>query len=368
MKRRNFIQATTTVLFRTGAGSSTTDAAAKKSISPRKKPTICFYHDGRHPLIYMYEPPIQKEEYEAAVDELVGTPIEAIMFGLGDGRTMLHDTKVGEQWGHWVKKWPGPPLYRRVRRSLLQLIKEGNDPLRIVCERAHTHGLMVYPSLFLNQRTGTAETDVRSSEFRFNNRHLEIDAGGGVDPDFPGLRGLDFKHEKVRDERFALIEEVLKNYPERRPGFQLPVALHVNQAVRVEWTVTDDLPHWEKKGRVHEVLLRARLIYATEIDRVEFRLNGKLIPDSLLRKINRLYKMSAPRYRVFGYWFIFKLDPKHWPPKGINTLEVTATHRDPDTTPQLTLRDVEMEIKYLMGKNFHRGQDPDLGRYECSVQ
>ena len=39
-------------------------------------PRIMFYHDGRHPLIYMYEPPIQKEEYEAGVDELVGTPVE----------------------------------------------------------------------------------------------------------------------------------------------------------------------------------------------------------------------------------------------------------------------------------------------------
>ena len=43
------------------------------------KPRFMFYHDGRHPLIYMYEPPIEKEEYEAGVDELVGTPVEAII-------------------------------------------------------------------------------------------------------------------------------------------------------------------------------------------------------------------------------------------------------------------------------------------------
>ena len=43
-------------------------------------PSIMFYHDGRHPLIYMYEPPMQKAEYEAAVDELVGTSVEALMF------------------------------------------------------------------------------------------------------------------------------------------------------------------------------------------------------------------------------------------------------------------------------------------------
>ena len=47
---------------------------------------------------------MQKEEYEAAVDELVGTPVDTLMFCLGDGRTVLHDTKVGELWGHNVDK------------------------------------------------------------------------------------------------------------------------------------------------------------------------------------------------------------------------------------------------------------------------
>ena len=36
------------------------------------KPTVYYYHDGRHPLIYMYEPPIAQEQYEHCVDELVG--------------------------------------------------------------------------------------------------------------------------------------------------------------------------------------------------------------------------------------------------------------------------------------------------------
>ena len=170
MKRRNFIQAAGAALFGTGVATANTTAAVEKSGTARKKPTICFYHDGRHPLIYMYEWPMHKEEYEQAVDELVGTPVEAIMFGLGDGRTLLHDTKVGEQWGHWVKKWPGSPLYRRVRRTLMQLIKEGHDPLRIVCERAQAYGLLVYPTLFINQGPGTPEADVRSPMFRFKIR------------------------------------------------------------------------------------------------------------------------------------------------------------------------------------------------------
>ncbi len=70
------------------------------------RPRIMFDHDGRHPLIYMYEPPIQREELEAAVDELVGTPVEALMLMLGDVRSLLYETRTGEVWGQDVEKWP----------------------------------------------------------------------------------------------------------------------------------------------------------------------------------------------------------------------------------------------------------------------
>ena len=107
------------------------------------------------------------------------------------------------------------------------------------------------------------------------------------------------------------------------------------------------------------------MINSTELDRFSFRLNGKALPQSGLRKINQLYRMTAPRYRVNNsYWHIYRLDRNHWPRKGSNTLEITLTQRDPDITPQIFLRDLELDIKYLMGKNFHRGQDPDLGEVQ----
>lgn len=44
---------------------------------------------------------------------------------------------------------------------------------------------------------------------------------------------------------------------------------------------------------------------------------------------------------------------------------MTLLERDPDLTEQIFLRDVELETKYLMGQNFHRGfVDPALGPYE----
>ncbi len=558
MQRRNFIKAAFAGgLAGGGVGASSTVVSGAEKAS--HKPRMMFYHDGRHPLIYMYEPPMQKEEFEAAVDELVGTPIQAIMFCLGDGRTVLHDTKVGELWGSNVKEWPHL-IFRRAHQNAKDLIEAGHDPLRIVCDRAHAKGMLIYPTLLVQQGTGERGKDVRTSEFRIRNQHLEIGAGGGVDPNFPGFKGLDFKHLEVRQERFSLIEETLKGYPvdgfelqlnytipyffhpaeleagrkimtdwigqvyravkasgaERElairipaslegcfsvgldvrewirqgivdvligqtytgpelvdqmadfrplvtaahgsacrvhatihshvdsdrlseatlamtraavcnywdqgvdglylahwfinwpyrspfyerlrelpdpevmaprdkfyyvptatgrypkpklePGLsmQLPVDLKVNEPTQIEWTISDDLPRWDKVGRVHEVLLRLRIVNVTEQDRMSFLLNDKLLPDSGLRKINQMYKMESPRYRIYGYWFIYRLDLEHWPQKGKNRLEIRLTHRDSDVTPQIFLRDVEMEMKYLMGKNFHRGQDPDLGSYEYS--
>ena len=523
------------------------------------QPRIMFYHDGRHPLIYMYEPPMQKEEYEAAVDELVGTPVEALMFCLGDGRTVLHDTKVGELWGHNVKKWPHV-IFRRAHQNAKHLIESGNDPLRIVCDRAHAKGMLIYPTLLVQQGRGPREQDVRCSNFRFDNPHLEIGARGDLAADFPGLTCLDFKHEEVREERFALVEETLNNYsidgfelqlnytpyyfhpaeveagreimtawvrqvyeavkqsgarrelairipaslegclqvgmdvrdwmqqgivdvvigqtfsgpelvdstvdfrplveaaegtscrvhaaiqshvdsdrlgeasiemvratacnywaqgvdglylahwfgnwpyqadfyeklrelphpeimapkdkyyyvptetgrypkPPTEPGIamSLPAGLAVDRPTEVKFKISDDLSRWHQVGRIHEVLLRVRIMNTTELDRLRFRLNGVDLPDELLRKLNEMYRMSAPRYRTgSGYWFIYRLDESHWPQRGNNTLEVTLLKRDPDIIPESYIRDVELEVKYLMGKHFHRGQDADLGPYEYS--
>lgn len=524
------------------------------------KPRLMFFHDSRHPLIYMYEPPMQKEELEAAVDELVGTPVEALMFCLGDGRTVLHDTRVGELWGHNVKRWPHL-VFQRAHRNAAQLIRRGLDPLRVVCERARAKGMLIYPTLLVQQGRGPREEDVRCSEFRFANQHLEIGAKGDLPPDFAGITCLDFAHEEVREERFALIQEVLDNYPvdgfelqlnyqphyfhpanmakgrrlmtawiervyravkrsgkERElvlrvpasiagclevgldlrewlrrgiadalvgqnfsgpelldqmadfrplvaaakgsgcrvlaaiqslvdsdrlgdasiemiragacnywaqgvdglylahwfgnwpyqasfyeklrelphpeimaprdktyfiptetgrypkpicePGLEmvLPATLALNQPVQLPLRLSDDLPRWQRVGRVHQVLLRVRVMGINERHRLRFRLNRKVLPLESARLINETYRMKAPRYRTgSGYWFVFRLDQTHWPRQGENLLEITLLKGDRQALPEVRVRDVEVEIHYLMGRNFNRGQDPDLGPWENAV-
>ena len=184
------------------------------------RPRIMYYHDGRHPHIYRYEPPMTKAEYQACIDELVGTPVEAVMFCLGEGRTVLHDTQVGELLGHNVEQWDHI-VFRRAHENAKHLIDEGHDPLQIVCERAQEKGLLLYPTLLV-QNGGDTHAHIRNSNFRINNQHLEIGAGGDLPPDLHGIDGLDFKHEEVRNERFNLIEETVNKYP--LAGFELQLA------------------------------------------------------------------------------------------------------------------------------------------------
>ena len=520
-------------------------------------PVILFENDGRHPLIYMYEPPIQVEEYQSAVDELAGTPVDVLVFCLGDGRTMLHDTQVGELWGHNVEQWPHL-IFRRAHQNATQLIAEGHDPLALICQRARQTGMCVYPQLLVQVPRGSREEDCRCSDFRFNNLHLEIGRKGSLDPEWKGFTCLDFTHISVREERLGLIREVCEEYdiagfelqmnyhpyyfhpdevvegtslmtewmaqvssivrqsgqdrqlvvrvparlascksagldvetwlsdglvdaligdtfatpeninsnldvselvaaardttcrvyaaihvlvdsdrlgqatpemiracahnvwqqgvdglylahwfgmwPYEAPFYQtlrelpypeimapkdkiyavptvtqrypvpgtepgqaapLPSDLHVGQRARVPLRVEDDLPRWGSVGRVDKVLLRLRIMNATELDALCFYLNEVELPAGQMRIINEMYRMSAPRYRTgSGYWYVFCLDGDTWPVCGDNVVSVKLLARDAGVTPTLSLRDVELEVRYLMGRHFHRAfVDPDLGPY-----
>ena len=181
-----------------------------------------------------------RQQHEAAVDELLGTPVDALMFCLGDGRTMLHDTQVGELWGHNIDSWPHL-VFRRAHINARDAIAAGTDPLRIVCERARDNDLPIYPSLIMQQGRGPRQVDVRCSEFRHDHAHLEI--GGAVDAKHPARTCLNYAHEEVRAERLAIVEEVVAAYPVAgielnfawQPWFFAPDAVDAGRVMMTAW-------------------------------------------------------------------------------------------------------------------------------------
>ena len=69
-----------------------------------------------------------------------------------------------------------------------------------------------------------------------------------------------------------------------------------------------------------------------------------------------------------GYWFVWELPRQAHPQIGRNSVSMELVSRDPTVMPevQVMLHDVELEIRYLMGRRFHRHvgeslHDPDLG-------
>ena len=180
------------------------------------RPRIFFENDSRHTLIYMYEPPIQAEEEMSAVDEIVGTPVEALVFNLGYGNAFLHGTDVADRWGPAAAateqfrpdggaRW-NHMVFQRAYRNAAKLIAEGNDPLRLICDRAHEKGLLVYPSLQLP-----------IALHRDQDRVLTIGAAGAAPDEASGQ--ADYAQRAVRDQRLAIIAEAVANYP--LDGFEL---------------------------------------------------------------------------------------------------------------------------------------------------
>lgn len=214
-----------------------------------KVPRIWFYHDGRHPHIYRYEPPMLPEEFVACIDELAGTPVQAVSFCLGEGRTMLHDTQVGELLGHNVTAWDHI-IFRRAHQNARSLIDTGDDPLRLVCERARQRGIVLFPCLLV-QNPGEENATVRCSDFRRDNPHLEIRAHADVDADLAWAGGLDFAHDEVRQERWSLIDETVTEYDvdgfelqlNNHPRYFHPEKIDVGRGLMTDWI-----------GRVHETV------------------------------------------------------------------------------------------------------------------
>ena len=150
---------------------------------PLGRPTrarMLYYDDARHAYLYTVEPPPNVLDVLHPVDVVSNTMVDTFVFGLGIGRTMSYGTQVGEIWFEGsedhVANW-------RARETVLSLLDQGQDPLTMLIDRAHEHGMDFYASLRLAA----------------NN----LPEG----PERP-----DFSAPEARAERFALLEEALTRY------------------------------------------------------------------------------------------------------------------------------------------------------------
>ena len=176
---------------------------------------VMFYTDGRHTSVYLYEPPMGVKQYVEPVDELVDLGIDTITYAVGDCSVLLYATEVGERWGHNVDLTDHDIWWRAAHNARL-MIESGIDPLLLVCQHAQMRGFQFLPSMLLNMGHSPhgRVTNCRVADFTTDHPEWQV----GPEPDYPEAahdipNRLSFAVPEVRDNRLAVINELVSKYP-----------------------------------------------------------------------------------------------------------------------------------------------------------
>lgn len=176
-----------------------------------RKPQLIYHNDGRHYSLYRYDPPMSLHQFRQPVDEILGTGVDTLSFGLGSGQTFWHDTRVGIRWGERITRHTNGVMWWRAGENVRRALEVGIDPLKVVVDRAHEKGIQIIGSLKMNDPT-SPDDDGKYWLGKLKWDHPEVMIAED-DPDEPKIATCsDYSHPEVRQERLDVIEEVCGRY------------------------------------------------------------------------------------------------------------------------------------------------------------
>jgi hypothetical protein len=170
---------------------------------------MIYYNDGRHSSVYRFDPPMSLQRLRRPVDEILGTGVRVLSFGLSTGQTFLHDTKVGFRIGEGANVHRSGLVWWRASANCQDAVERDLDPLRVVVDRAHQKGLRILCSLRMNSPGGP---DDYYGTSRLKREHPEIVIGEKAPAGSMAATCADFARRDVRQERLDVIEEVCGRY------------------------------------------------------------------------------------------------------------------------------------------------------------
>jgi len=129
---------------------SPTPGAGRETRSRTGKPRLIYNDDGNSVVFIPHRYPMKVEELTDLVDQFSGTPVDRYVYCLVLPRVFLHDTKVGERaWDLAKGTYSSAYDFRRAENAR-HLVEQGNDPVRVLGERAHQRGLQYFVSQRMN--------------------------------------------------------------------------------------------------------------------------------------------------------------------------------------------------------------------------
>ncbi len=175
-----------------------------------KRPSLIYYHDSRHYLMYRFDPPMSVHRLRKPVDDLIGTGVDTLIYGTGMGQTFLYDTQVGYKFGEKAVEHNHGLVWWRAAANLKSALERGLDPFKIVIDRAHEKGFRVLGSVRINDGGAPEGSNYTVGRLKYENSAVMI---GEEDPDKPyTATALDFSRDDVREERLRVIEEICDRY------------------------------------------------------------------------------------------------------------------------------------------------------------
>ena len=173
-------------------------------------PRLIYYSDAHHFHAKRIDPPLSLHKMRWPIDELSGTGVDLLAFGLGFGDVYFHQTRIGRVIGQEQEVWD-EFINWRIMRMVRDAAALGTDQLREVIRHGRKAGVGVFPSLKLQDPTPQGGQRCGWLKWR---RGMEVTLGT-ADDRFPNHQTewcYDYANAEVREEKLSLIREVLEDY------------------------------------------------------------------------------------------------------------------------------------------------------------
>ncbi|MBM3933520.1 MAG: hypothetical protein FJ319_04345 [SAR202 cluster bacterium] len=175
-----------------------------------RRPRLIYYSDAHHFHGKRLDPPLNMHKMRWPVDELLGTGVEMLTFGLGFGDVFFHQTKIGRIIGQDQETWKSF-INWRIMRMVKDAHSMGTDQLQEVIRRSRQMRLPVFPSLKLQDPA--APGDERCGRLKMTKgKEVTLGVSDSRFPDYKTEWCYDYANEQVRNEKLALLREVLEDY------------------------------------------------------------------------------------------------------------------------------------------------------------
>ena len=168
-----------------------------------RPPRLIYYNDAHHYHGKQVDPPVSTHKLRWPVDEVAGTGVEALSFGLGYGDVFFHNSKVGRTILD-NKDLVESPIDWRIYAMARDAKARGTDQVREVVGRGRQLGVTVLPSLKMNNGQGPGRLRCGSLK---NERGVEVTLR-----EAPSEWAYDYSSVEVREYKLALIREMLDEY------------------------------------------------------------------------------------------------------------------------------------------------------------